>query len=39
MRSTEEAIRLTKAISAVTLADYDVADAVKVFKGEADFAL
>ena len=39
MRSTEEAIRLTKAISAITLADYDVADAVKVFKGEADFAL
>ena len=39
MRSTEEAIRLTKAISAVTLADYSVEDAVAVFNGEKDFAL
>ena len=31
-------VRLTKAISAITLADYTVADALKVFNGEADFA-
>lgn len=39
MRSTEEAVRLTKAISAVTLADYSVEDAVAVFNGEKDFAI
>jgi len=32
-------VRLTKAISAITLADYSVADALAVFKGEKDFAL
>ena len=39
MRSTEEAVRLTKAISAITLADYSVEDAEAVFNGEKDFAL
>lgn len=38
-RSLDEAVRLTKAISAVTLADYDVDRALKVFNGEEDFAL
>ena len=37
-RSLDEAVCLTKAISAITLADYTVADALKVFNGEADFA-
>lgn len=39
MRSLDEAVRLTKAISAITLADYEVADAVAVFNGEKEFAL
>lgn len=39
MRSLDEAVRLTKAISAITLADYDVADALAVFNGKADFQL
>ena len=38
-RSLDEAVRLTKAISAITLADYSVADALAVFRGEADFSL
>ncbi len=38
-RSLDEAVRLTKAISAITLADYSVADALKVFNGEEDFSL
>ncbi len=38
-RSLDEAVRLTKAISAVTLADYAVADALAVFNGERDFTL
>ena len=38
-RSLDEAARLTKAISAITLADYSVEDALKVFNGEEDFAL
>ncbi len=38
-RSLDEAVRLTKAVSAITLADYSVADALAVFNGEADFAL
>lgn len=38
-RSLDEAVRLTKAISAITLADYDVEHALKVFDGEEDFAL
>lgn len=38
-RSLDEAVRLTKAISAITLADYSVADALSVFNGEKDFSL
>ena len=38
-RSLDEAVRLTKAVSAITLADYSVADALAVFNGEADFTL
>jgi fructose-bisphosphate aldolase, class I len=38
-RSLDEAVRLTKAISAITLADYTVEDALEVFDGEKDFSL
>ena len=38
-RSLDEAVRLTRAISAITLADYEVADALAVFNGEKDFSL
>lgn len=38
-RPREEAIRLTKAISAITLGDAGLADAVAVFKGEKDFTI
>lgn len=38
-RSLDEAVRLTKAISAITLDDYSVADALAVFNGEKDFTL
>lgn len=38
-RSLDEAVRLTKAISAITLADWSVADALAVFNGEKDFTL
>ena len=38
-RSLDEAVRLTKAISAITLADYSVADALAVFNGEKEFSL
>jgi DhnA family fructose-bisphosphate aldolase class Ia len=38
-RSLDEAVRLTKAISAITLADYSVDDALKVFSGAKDFTL
>lgn len=38
-RSTEEAIRLTKAISAITLADYDPQEALDVYRGIDDFTL
>ena len=38
-RSLDEAVRLTKAISAITLADYDVQEAMDVFKGIDNFAL
>ena len=38
-RSLDEAVRLTKAISSITLADYEVADALAVFNGEKDFTL
>jgi len=38
-RSLDEAVRLTKAISAITLGDWSVADALAVFNGEKDFTL
>lgn len=38
-RGLDEAVRLTKAISAITLADYDADRALKVFNGEEDFSL
>ncbi len=38
-RDLGEAVRLTKAISAITMADYDAERALKVFDGEEDFAL
>lgn len=38
-RSLDEAVRLTKAISSITLADYAVEDALAVFNGEKDFSL
>ena len=38
-RSLDEAVRLTRAISAVTLADYSVADALAVFNGQKEFVL
>ena len=38
-RSLDEAVRLTKAISAITLSDYDVQEAMDVFKGIDDFTL
>jgi class I fructose-bisphosphate aldolase len=37
-RDRDEAIRLTKAISAVTLADHDAESALKVFEGDEDFS-
>lgn len=36
-RSLDEAVRLTKAISAITLADESVDEALKVFNGDKDF--
>jgi len=38
-RSLAEAVRLTKAISAITLGDWSVEDALAVFNGEKDFSL
>jgi DhnA family fructose-bisphosphate aldolase class Ia len=38
-RSLDEAARLTKAISAITLGDYSVADAVAVFEGKKEFSI
>lgn len=38
-RPLDEAVRLTKAISSITLADYSAEDALAVFKGEKDFTL
>jgi len=38
-RSLDEAVRLTKAISAITIGDYDVARALSVFNGSEDFSL
>ena len=36
-RSLDEAVRLTKAISAITFADYDVEEALEVFNGIEEF--
>ncbi len=38
-RSLDEAVRLTKAISAITFADYDAQEALDVFNGKDDFVL
>ncbi len=38
-RSLDEAVRLTKAISAITLADYDAQEALDVFNGKDDFSI
>ena len=38
-RSLDEAVRLTKAISAITLADASVVEAMAIFNGEKDFSL
>ena len=38
-RDFDEAVRLTKAISAITLADYSADDALAVFEGTQDFSL
>lgn len=38
-RSLDEAVRLTKAISAITLGDWSVEDALAVFNGEKDFSI
>lgn len=38
-RSLDEAVRLTKAISAITLADYDAEEALDVFEGKENFSL
>jgi class I fructose-bisphosphate aldolase len=38
-RPLDEAVRLTKAISAITLGDWSVEDALAVFNGEKDFAI
>jgi len=38
-RSLDEAARLTKAISAITLGDYSAEDALAVFNGEKEFSL
>jgi class I fructose-bisphosphate aldolase len=38
-RPLDEAVRLTKAISAITLADYSADDALAIFNGEKDFSI
>jgi len=38
-RPLEEAVRLTKAISAITLGDAGLPEAVAVFNGEKDFTV
>ncbi|HZK05262.1 MAG TPA: hypothetical protein VFC82_05360 [Actinomycetaceae bacterium] len=38
-RSLDEAVRLTKAISAITLGDWSAEDALAVFNGEKDFGI
>ena len=39
MRSLDEAVRLTQAISAITLGDYDVEEAMDVFEGKEHFTI
>ena len=39
MRSLDEAVRLTNAISAITLGDYDVEEAMDVFEGKENFRI
>ena len=39
MRSLDEAVRLTKAISAITFADFDADEAMDVFEGKENFSL
>jgi class I fructose-bisphosphate aldolase len=39
VRSLDEAVRLTKAISAITIGDWGVEDALAVFNGEKDFTV
>ena len=39
MRSLDEAVRLTQAISAITLGDYDVEEAMDVFEGKEHYTL
>jgi class I fructose-bisphosphate aldolase len=38
-RSLDEAVRLTRAISSITLADYDVLEALDVFEGREEFTI
>ena len=38
-KSLDEALRLTRAISAITLGDYDVEESFEVFEGKENFAL
>lgn len=38
-RSLDEAVRLTKAISAITFGDYDAAEALEVFEGKEDYTI
>ena len=39
MRSLDEAVRLTQAISAITLGDYDPEEAMDVFEGKENFTI
>ena len=39
MRSLDEAVRLTNAIGAITLGDYDVEEAMDVFEGKENFRI
>jgi DhnA family fructose-bisphosphate aldolase class Ia len=38
-RPLDEAVRLTKAISAITLSDYSADDALKIFEGTEEYSL
>lgn len=38
-RSLDEAVRLTKAISAITFADYDAEEAMDIFEGKENFSI